>query len=207
MMSPVDNRKQIKVSTEMISKLKGLKERMNFITYEEVLWFLLSNREIWIGHMKGQEKKWFLGWSEDLEDIEEVIETHEGPIEDNSWQKIMEKGYFMFKAELDEEESVHLNKDDLKIKNIEIGVIAVPAAAAQEVADRMVEGGRAIGVHAQRPERPPFGALVGIVVIGIIRPGLDPSRAGDHVVDDPLRDRVNGVGVAECDVIVAFPPA
>jgi hypothetical protein len=119
-MSSENQKKQIRISPDLISTFKELKEQMNFKTYEEVIWYLLSNRELWIGHIRDNEKKWFLSWSDDLEKVEDLIEKREGSIEEDSWQKIMEKGYFMFDAEMDEAERIHLNEDRLKINNNEI---------------------------------------------------------------------------------------
>jgi len=119
-MSSEKRKKQIRISPELISKFKELKEYMNLKTYEEVIWYLLSNREVWIGHLKGDEKKWFLSWSDDLEKVENLIEEREGTIEEDSWQKIMEMGYLKYDVEMDETETIRPNDDRLKINNSEI---------------------------------------------------------------------------------------
>ncbi len=119
-MSSGPAKKQIRISSELIQKLKSMKTQMNFNTYEEVIWFLLSNREIWIGHIQGKEKKWVLSWSEDLDNVEQLIEGHEGPVEENSWQKILEQGYIKFNVENTSQDDLIFNDDQVGLENNEI---------------------------------------------------------------------------------------
>ena len=119
-MSPGPAKKQIRIYSELIQKLKSMKTQMNFNTYEEVIWFLFSNREVWIGHIQGNEKKWILSWSEDLDDVEQLIEDIEGPMEENSWQKIMEQGFIKFNVENIPRDRLVFNDDQIGIENNEI---------------------------------------------------------------------------------------
>ncbi|MFW3146583.1 MAG: hypothetical protein ACMUIE_07205 [Thermoplasmatota archaeon] len=113
-------KKQVKISSELLNNLKILKRQLNDATYEEVIWYLLSNREVWIAHKKGDEKKWMISWGNDFESLMELIEKREGPLEENSWQKILEQGYASFNARIDEENKLVYNDENVLIENSEI---------------------------------------------------------------------------------------